>query len=125
MKKFKYWILFVFFILLLVWGFKTIGTTIYIKYTGEKIVATVSKTPILCDRYNHINVLFDGIEYEVSISRSDCTERVYKVGQKVSLLKCKKYQEFVWPESQPELLPLLIIAILFLSYIVMAKQYKK
>ena len=125
MKKFKFWILFVVFILLLVWGFKTIGTTIYIKYTGEKIVATVSKTPTSCDRYNYINVLFDGIEYEVSISRSDCIDRVYKVGQKVSLLKSKKYQELVWPESKPELLPLLIIVILFLSYIVMAKQYKK
>jgi hypothetical protein len=125
MKKVKYGILFVVFILLMIWGFTSIGRTILIKYTGENVVAIVSNTPSSCDRYNHINVLLDGIDYEVSISRTDCRESVYKVGQKVTLLKNKKYKELVWPESQPELLPLLIIAILILAYISMIGLYKK
>jgi hypothetical protein len=125
MKKVKYGVLFIAFILLIIWGFTSIGKTIFIKYTGEKIEAIVSKTPSSCDRYNQINVLLDGLEYEVSISKTDCRESVYKVGQKVTLLKNKKYNELVWPESQPELLPLLIVAVFVLAYISMKGRYKK
>jgi hypothetical protein len=124
MKKLKYGILFIVFILLIVWGFTSIGKTILIKYTGDKVEVVVTKIPFSCDRYNQINVLLDGVEYEVNISKTDCRESVYKVGQKVTLLKNKKYKELVWQERQPELLPLLIIAVFVLAYISMKGRYK-
>lgn len=125
MKKVKYGLLFIVFVLVVMWGISSIGKTIFIKYTGEKIEAIVSKTPSSCDRYNYINVLFNGEDYEVSISRTDCREGLYKVGQKVTLLKNKKYKELVWPESQSELLPILIIAVFILAYISMKGRDKK
>lgn len=125
MKKVKYGIVLIAFILLVMWGVSSIGKTIFIKYTGEKIEAIVSKIPSSCDRYNHISVLFNGEDYEVSISRTDCRESFYKIGQKVTLLKNKKYKELVWPESQPELLPILIIALFVLAYISMKGRHRK
>jgi hypothetical protein len=107
------------------WGFFSIGKIIFIKYTGEKIEAIVSKIPSSCDKYNHINVLYNGEDYEVSISRTDCQEGFYKIGQKVTLIKNKKYKELVWPESQPELLPILIIAVFVLAYISMKGRNRK
>jgi hypothetical protein len=125
MKKVKYVIVLITFVLLVMWGFYSIGKTIFIKYTGEKIEAIVSKIPSSCDRYNHIYVFFNGEEYEVSISETDCRESFYKIGQKVTLLKNKKYKELVWPESQPELVLILIIAVFVLSYISMKGRHRK
>jgi|694.fasta_scaffold30388_6 hypothetical protein len=125
MKKVKYGIVLIATVLLIMWGFFSIGKIIFIKYTGEKIEAIVSKIPSSCDKYNHINVLFNGEDYEVSISRTDCQEGFYKIGQKVTLIKNKKYKELVWPESQPELLPILIIAVFVLAYISMKGRNRK
>lgn len=125
MKKVKYGIVLIATVLLIMWGFFSIGEIIFIKYSGEKIEAIVSKIPSSCDKYNHINVLFNGEDYEVSISRTDCQEGFYKIGQKVTLIKHKKYKELVWPESQPELLPILIIAVFVLAYISMKGRNRK
>ena len=70
-------------------------------------------------------MIFNGEDYEVSISRTDCQEGFYKIGQKVTLIKNKKYKELVWPESQPELLPILIIAVFVLAYISMKGRNRK
>jgi hypothetical protein len=125
MKKVKYGVLIVVAITVIVLGFSSVISTIIIKYTGKKVVAAVTEIPSTCDRYNHIKVLLDNTEYEVNISRPDCREGVYKVGQKVELLKNERYEELVWPESQPELVPLLIIAVFILAYISMKGRYKK
>lgn len=117
MKKLNKGLIIFFFILLIVSGFISIGKTIFIKYTGIKIVATVTQIPSTCDRYNYVKVLFNNTEYEVNISSTDCREGVYKVGQKVELLKNERYKELVWPESQIELVPLLIVAVFILAYI--------
>lgn len=123
MKKIKYRVIIIVFALLIVWGISSIGKTIIIKYTGEKVTATVNETPSSCDRYNHITVLLDSVDYEVTISRDDCRQGVYTVGQKVTLLKSAKFKELVWPESQIEIMPLLIIAIFILVYISIKAQH--
>lgn len=125
MKKAKYGVLIVVAIAVIVLGFSSVINTIIIKYTGKKVVASVTEIPSTCDRYNHIKVLLDNKEYEVNISRTDCREGVYKVGQQVEILKNERYKELVWPESQPELVPLLIIAVFILAYISMKNRYKK
>lgn len=125
MKKVKYWIVIIAFVLLIMWGGASIGKTIFIKYTGEKIEAIVRRIPSSCDRYNHINVLFNNEDYEVSISRTECREGFYKIGQKIIFLRNKKYKELVWPESHPELLPILIITVFVLAYISMRGRNKK
>lgn len=112
-------------ILLVFICFFSIGEIIIIKYTGEKVIAIVNKVPYSCDRYNHINVLIDSVDYEVSISRVDCKKSIYKVGQKVTLLKSKKYNKLVWPESQPELLPLIFVAVFILVYLSNKGRCKK
>jgi len=125
MKKVKYGALIVVTIAVIALGFYSIISTIIIKYTGKKVVASVTEIPSTCDRYNHIKVLLDNTEYEVNISRTDCRERVYKIGQQVELLKNERYKELVWPESQPELIPLLIIAVFILAFISMKGRYRK
>jgi hypothetical protein len=125
MKKVKYWILIIIAVLIIVFSFSSIIQTIIVKYTGVKVLALVIGTPSECDRYNQIKVLLDSKEYEVNISRSNCRQGLYKVGQQVTLLKNENYKELIWPESQPELLPLLFIAALVLSYVSMKGRYKK
>ena len=125
MKNVKYGALIVVTIAVIALGFYSVISTIIIKYTGKKVVASVTEIPSTCDRYNHIKVLLDNTEYEVKISRTDCRERVYKIGQQVELLKNERYKELVWPESQPELIPLLIIAVFILAYISMKGRYRK
>jgi len=124
MKKIKYGVLIVVAITVIVLGFSSVLSAIIIKYTGKKVIAVVTEIPSTCDRYNQIKVLLDNIEYEVNISRPDCREGVYKVGQKVELLKNVRFKELVWPESQPESVPLLIIAVFILGYISMKDRYK-
>jgi hypothetical protein len=125
MKKVKYGIALFAIVLVVTFGIISIGKIIFIKYTGEKVVAIVSQVPSSCDRYNHINVLFKGEVYEVSISKADCREGFYKIGQKVTLLKNKKYKELVWPDSQPELLPIIFAGVFVLAFISMKGQIKK
>ena len=124
MKKIKYGVLIVVAITVIVLGFFSVLSAIIIKYTGKKVIAVVTEIPSTCDRYNHIKVLLHNTEYEVNISRADCREGVYKVGQKVKLLKNERYEQLVWPESQPEFVPLLIIAVFILGYISMKDRYK-
>lgn len=116
MKKAKYGIVFVACIALIVLGFSSIGKTIIIKHTGKKVIAVVNEIPSTCDRYNHITVLLDNTAYEVNISRANCREGIYKVGQEVELLKHENYKELVWPESKPEIVIILIIAVLILGF---------
>jgi len=85
MNKVKKGLIILFFVLLIVSSFISIGKTIFIKYTGIKIVATVTQIPSTCDRYNYVKVLFNNTEYEVNISSTDCREGVSKVGQTVAL----------------------------------------
>lgn len=102
-------------LVLLVSGFYSVGKKIIIKYTGEKTHAKVTQIPKSCDRYNHIMVEVKGVSYEVSISKFDCKRSIYKIGQNVVLLKSKRYSELVWPDSNPEAVPLIIICVIILA----------
>ncbi len=125
MKKVKYSVLAVVTIAITILGLFSVISKVIIKYAGKKVVATVAEVPSTCDKYNQIKVLLDNTAYEVSISRTDCREGLYKVGQKVELLKHEGYKELIWPESQPELVPLLVIAVFILAYISVKGKYKK
>lgn len=111
--------------IILVWGFWSMGESIIIRYAGRKVVAVVMNVPSECDKYNKIKVLQDGVVYNVSISRSECKRGVYKIGQKVELIKHNKYHELVWPESRPELVVLLILGVLALGYYTNRTKFKK
>jgi hypothetical protein len=110
---------------LLIWGFISIGKTVLIRYTGVKVIAVVTKVPTECDKYNNINVLLNTDEYQVNISKTDCRQGVYKIGQNVTLIKHKKYNELVWPDSRPELTILIIIGVLIFGYVTTRKYYRK
>ena len=112
-------------LVILGWGFYSIGKTIIIKYGGSNVDAIISQIPTECDKYNGIKVLVDETEFTVSISKKECREGVYKIGQKVVLLKHKKYDELIWPNSNPEFAILLIIGILLLGYFTTRKYYQK
>lgn len=101
---------------LLILGMLSIAKTIYIKFTGQKVVATVCKVPTSCDSYNSISVEIANEIYEVSISMSDCQDKVYKVGQQVDLVKNDHFKELVWPESQIEYMPILFILLAIIGY---------
>lgn len=95
------------------------AVSIFIKYNGTPISATIIKVDIECDKYNHIEVLFESGYYRVSISREDCRRGVYKAGQQVTLLKHKDFNELVWPESKIEWMPflfLILFALIYYSY---------
>jgi hypothetical protein len=100
---------------ILVWGLSAMIEMVIVRYWGQKTTAVVTAVPTECDRYNHITVLLDNTAYEVSISRDNCREGIYKVGQEVDLLKHENYEELIWPESQPEIVIILIIAVLILG----------
>jgi hypothetical protein len=125
MKKVKHGLVYLAAASIFIVGFYYVGQTIYIKYTGEKVTAVVVKTPSSCDRYNQIYVLLEGEEYEINISRQSCRDRKYRVGQQVQVLRNKKYKELVWPHSRPELVPLLVLAVLILAYFSWKGRFKK
>lgn len=111
-------------IVILIWGlYSTIGMVI-VRYWGEKKTALVTAVPTLCDRYNRITILLDGAEQEVAIGRDDCKKGKYKVGQKVELVKHKKFDEPVWPNSHPELAIIIIMSVLIFAYLTVNKNYK-
>ncbi len=97
-------------------GLCSITKTIIIKYKGSKITATVTHVDSDCDRYNKIQVEFKNKTYEISISKNNCRDKVYKLGQKVTLIKYKNYDELVWPESKIEWVLPLIIGVGILAY---------
>lgn len=99
-----------------IWGLVSIAVLIFIKYKGTPISATIIKVDSECDKYNHIEVLFESRYYRVSISRQECRKGVYKVGQHVTLLKHKDFNELVWPESQIQWMPFLLLILLALLY---------
>src|SRR5687767_8086519 len=85
---------------LLIWGLYSIVQLIIIKNSGTQIIATVTKVDADCDKYNKIEVVFEAKTYPVSISNSNCRDRIYKIGQKVTLIKHKDYNTLVWPKAQ-------------------------
>src|SRR5688572_19542319 len=97
--------------ILLAWGIYSIARLILIKNKGSKITATVLKVDRDCDRYNEIQVAYAGKAYPVTISRTDCRDGIYKVGQSVTLIKYKDNDTLVWPEAQYEWLPFILLAI--------------
>jgi hypothetical protein len=106
-------------------GIYSIARLIIIKNKGSHIAATVSRVDTDCDRYNKIEVAYKGKTYTVTISRSDCRDGVYKVGQSVALIKYKDDDTLVWPEAQPEWLPFLLIAVLTLAYYTNKDKFAK
>jgi hypothetical protein len=103
-------------IVILVFGIIDIFQLIIIKNKGAEIKARVINVDIDCDRYNKIDVEFENRIYEVSISRSDCKNKTYSIGQQVTLLKYKNKKKLVWPDSNYNWLPLIVGFVLFLGY---------
>lgn len=120
-KKILGYILFTIAALLIVFSMKSTFINIMTKYLGDRVNTTVTKIPSQCDKYNFINVVLNGKEYEVSISRKDCTAGLYKVGQNAELLMYRNNDVLVWPDSYPELL---VGLYLFLGIIVFLKVRK-
>jgi regulator of sigma D len=100
----------------LLWGFYSIYQLIVIKTKGSQVIAQILKVDTNCDKYNKIVVNYGDKVYEVAISRTDCREGVYKVGQNVTLIKFKDYDTLVWPSAQYEWLPFLFLFLLALVY---------
>lgn len=92
------------------------GKSAVVRYFGKKVTAVVMSVPEICDKYNFIQVSIDKKVYEVTISRKECREGTYQIGQQIQLLKYKDYDELVWPGSRPELVILLIVGVLILGY---------
>jgi hypothetical protein len=111
--------------ILLAWGIYSIARLIIIKNKGSQISATVLKVDRDCDRYNEIEVAYGGKAYSITISRIDCHNRVYKVGQSVILIKDKENDTLVWPEAQYEWLPFILLAILALAYYTNKDKFAK
>jgi hypothetical protein len=107
---------------LFVCGFSIMIGSVIVKYYGDRVTAIVTEVPPECDRYNSVKVLLNNKEQEVSISRPDCQEKKYKIGQQVELIKHKNFDEPVWPESQPAI-PL--VGILALLIIIVYTNYNK
>lgn len=116
MKRLRYWVLVLAAITVLVIGFFSVGIKIFIKYHGVRTNAFVIKIPNSCDKYNHITLLIDSAFYEVGISRSDCKNAVYKVGDIVVVLKSDLFDEVIWPENQFEYLPIIFILLAIIGY---------
>ena len=102
---------------LLVWGVVSIAHLIIIKRNGSEITARVLKAETDCDRYNEIEVIYAGKTYHVTISRTDCRNEVYKVGQNVTLIKHKDNDTLVWPQAKYEWLPFLLLTLVALAYL--------
>jgi hypothetical protein len=111
--------------ILLAWGVYSIARLIIIKNKGSQITATVLKVDTDCDRYNKIEINYGGKAYPLTISRTDCRNGVYKVGQTVTLIKYKDDNTLVWPEAQYEWLPFILLAILALGYYTKKEKFAK
>jgi hypothetical protein len=112
-------------VLIIITGLYSIARTIIIKQKGTKIAATVTHVDRNCDRYNKIQVKFESKTYEVNISSKECRDRFYNPGQKVTLIKYKDYDELVWPESQIEWMPLLLVVLFGLVYFTNKENFSK
>jgi hypothetical protein len=125
MQRVVVWLLGLTVTAILIWGFSSLFGKVIVRYAGEKVIAIITEVPSRCDRYNHIEVLLDGTEYEISISKDNCRKGIYKLGQRVELLKYKNYKELVWPSSHPELAIIAIIIVLFFGFFSIRKKYLK
>lgn len=101
---------------ILVWGIIALGTTTVVRYTGKKVIAIITMLPKQCDKYNSIEVLVGNTSGSLPISKKECRDGYYKLGQKVEVIQKEGYTELVWPQSQPGVVILLIIGILCLGY---------
>jgi hypothetical protein len=110
-------------IVIIFWGLKSLVELAIIKYGGQKVSATIVEVPSSCDRYNFIKVVFTGTTHEVNISKTNCRNGLYKVGQQVTLLKHRGYDDLIWPGSYPELVIVLIIAVLIFAYFNVKKYF--
>ena len=109
----------------LISGLYSIVGLIIIKYKGSKIAAIVLKVDTDCDRYNEITVAYEGKNYPVTISRANCQDKVYKVGQSVILIKYKDYNTLIWPEVNYEWLPFVFIVLFVLAYYTNKEKFQK
>lgn len=111
-------------VIVLIWGLYSITRLIIIKNNGSPITATVQKVDTDCDKHNKIEVNFKGRTYPVTINREDCQNRLYQVGQIVTLIKYKD-DELVWPEARYEWLPILLVGLLALAYYTNKDKFAK
>lgn len=112
-------------VVVLAWVVYSSARLIIIKNNGSQITATVLKVDTDCDRYNEIEVDYAGKTYAVTISRTNCRESVYKVGQSVTLIKYRDYDTLVWPDAQYEWLPFVLIVLLAFAYYTNKDKFKK
>jgi len=112
-------------IAILIWGLNAMIGMVIVRYWGEKTTAVVTAVPNECDRYNRIKILLGEAEQEITISRNDCKEGKYRVGQQVELIKHKNFDEPVWPGSHPELAIIIVIGILIFAYLTVSRALNK
>jgi hypothetical protein len=112
-------------LLIIIAGLYEITKKIIIKHKGSQIIATVVHVDTDCDKYNHIQVQFETKVYEVTISRTECRDRAYKIGQQVILIKYKDFDELIWPESKIEMVLFLIITVMGLAYYTNKGKFSK
>jgi len=112
-------------VVVLAWVVYSSARLIIIKNKGSQITATVLKADTDCDRYNEIEVDYAGKTYAVTISRTNCRESVYKVGQSVTLIKYRDYDTLVWPDAQYEWLTFVLIVLLALAYYTNKDKFHK
>ena len=106
-------------------GLFSIIQEIFIKNNGAEINAKVVRVDADCDRYNRIDVVYEGKTYEVSIGRDQCRYATYKVGQTVVLLKYGNNDTLVWPEARPELVLFLFLGLITWLYYEYKSKYGK
>ncbi len=121
--KILFWVLCIISIFVILLGFYSIGTSIIVRYTGTKVKAKVIKVQERCGKYNHINLQVNDIVYEISISRQNCVDKLYKVSDEVVVIKRGK--NIAWPNSHPELLIPLLGIVFFGAYYTNKDKYKK
>ncbi|MGQ0740438.1 MAG: hypothetical protein ACT4OJ_15420, partial [Bacteroidota bacterium] len=106
-------------------AFREMFMDIITKYKGIKVSALILNTSQSCDRYKYNTVLCESDEFEVSISRSDCRKSIYRTGQRVELLYHDGFKNLVWPESQPEVVPVILLIFIIVIAVKMARNWNK
>jgi len=100
-------------------------TWIITQREGKEVRVTIIAVPDRCDRSNPIKVALNGEVHEVKISRADCRNGVYKVGQQITLMQHPGYKELVWPDSRPDIVILCIVGLCLLIFYQYRTQHKK
>jgi hypothetical protein len=99
MKNYIIYILFYALFLFLVYIFHSDATVA--KY-GSIIVAKVSKIPVQCgSKNNGIHVVYNGMEYYVTITKAECNEEKYKVGDTLKMKYLPGYSRMIRLNENP------------------------